>query len=879
MQNVPKLLQQLHNIKNIIHTTSSPSLIYTLQKLIEDAEEKMMVMIMGEFKAGKTTFLNALLGEELLISDVTPATAINTIIKYGDTYQLYAVFKNGTKEILDHRHLKLISTEGDPVGAHLRKKIDYLVVEAPKEILKTITLIDSPGLNAANQTHTYETERFISRADDVIWLFRYGIVGRLTEERSIALINKERIVPLGIINAIDLHYEQSDDELDDYLQEERHKHKHHLRNLIGVSSMDALEAMIESDKEKWEWSNFDELHAILDGIANDSVKKENRILMKSKGFFEELLTETVNLLEKDNYDEQVQALKQFVEKNQHELFKQKVNTVNNINKQEQEMKQWDLFSEKVTSLSTLQDTLKKQQLARNNSSLVDMITALNYTILSFKNKSKDFVDYSLYVKDLHNDAVGSGMTRVKQLFAKKQRLAKVNRVLSLLENKRAECLELEQQMKQQQAQVQDTLKKTIPQIQREINNQRTELFKQAKEHKENIFELIEEEHESQKQALAFLEKYSYIDELQRLIKKQVIPNLECLEKVDGIYLDVIEEIRATLDHLLQIKTARGVIDTYHHNRIELQQNNIHMSFSPELPYNVSDQVPLHICSEYTPVVQEMPTFNTTYLRPYTLMTLTGLLLFMLYQNNLHPKVFLMTDRVIGWMSDVKNDVVSKLMDEESNYIGTAEVKVEHLNIRSGPSIEAEKVGMAVLGDQFDVLEKDEGWFKVSEGQWISGEPDYTSFVPSSNVNAQGDRYDETLTLNAYTDDDITSFITNFAYENFQNHFQLDRTSYFANLDVYHTFLTYSNSEAGCYYENGAEDFGVVELEPLKRVSEREAVYLVEEQFYDSVSGWASKVLYSIEYTVTITENGELVISKFSQESKGVYGFDWCNSPQ
>jgi ribosome biogenesis GTPase A len=42
------------------------------------------LMILGDMKRGKSTFLNALLGEKLLPSDVNPCTAIMTVLRYGN---------------------------------------------------------------------------------------------------------------------------------------------------------------------------------------------------------------------------------------------------------------------------------------------------------------------------------------------------------------------------------------------------------------------------------------------------------------------------------------------------------------------------------------------------------------------------------------------------------------------------------------------------------------------------------------------------------------------------------------------------------------------------------------------------------------------------
>lgn len=82
-----------------------------LSRLIEDVEEPVNVMVIGEFKAGKSTFINAFLGEEILFSDVIPATAVITKIKYGPTKKLTGYFPDGTSRVFDEGSLATLSAE------------------------------------------------------------------------------------------------------------------------------------------------------------------------------------------------------------------------------------------------------------------------------------------------------------------------------------------------------------------------------------------------------------------------------------------------------------------------------------------------------------------------------------------------------------------------------------------------------------------------------------------------------------------------------------------------------------------------------------------------------------------------------------------------
>ncbi|WP_108671378.1 dynamin family protein [Peribacillus acanthi] len=732
MPNILELQKRLYNLQQFLHATLPLSnTLKSLNTWIDDSSEKNMVMIMGEFKAGKSTFINALLGEELLVTDVTPATAINTIITYGDRYYYQAVFKNGNKEWIDQEQLKAISSEGDLFGAHLRKKMDYLILQAPIDLLKDITFIDSPGLNSPFEEHTVETLRFMKRADDIIWLFRYGLVGRSTEASAIDHAITEGITPLGIVNAIDLHFEQSDEDIDEYLQEEWRKHQHRLRDLIGISAQDALEAKLENDEEKWEWSNFDQLQRHLQNIANDVTKKNNRMLKRCLAMFEELQIEILSVLEKEHYDTHTQVLTTMIHSRQKELTGKKEEIVNHLETMKQEANQLDLFSKKVSTLSEFQSILKQSPLKRHDTHLTEQIDGLFSKITTYETKVKDFREYYLSVKDDHVEVVGRGPFRVKQLFASKKNLSKIDRSLSRLEQKHEYCFDLVQDIKHQQETLTTYLEKSLVKIQNDLINRRKNLWRQANQKKEQFYELLEKEHHEHQPSLLIIEKYQCIDELQRWIAKDLLPVFENWKKVDNAPLQILGQIQTRLSEILQIKTSSHLLNIYHSNRDSLKKDDMEIGFRWDLPYNVQDQVPLYICQEYQPMMVDFPSLNTTYLRPYTMSVLTSLLLFYLYQSNGYRKLWNLKSQaveVVGSIWDEKVAIELEDTEETPVSLGQVEVIVDSLNIRSEPNLESEKVGVASYGDTFEVLEEQAHWIRIGEGQWISGKPQYTRFV-------------------------------------------------------------------------------------------------------------------------------------------------------
>ncbi len=145
------------------------------------------LMILGDMKRGKSTFLNALLGEPILPSDVNPCTAVLTIVKYGPEKQVTIHFKDDrSEEQLDFKTFKqrytLDPTRSESYQADNQlafPDVDYAVVEYPLPLLeKGVEIIDSPGLNdteALNQLSLYHLNQchavlFVLRADQPLTL-------------------------------------------------------------------------------------------------------------------------------------------------------------------------------------------------------------------------------------------------------------------------------------------------------------------------------------------------------------------------------------------------------------------------------------------------------------------------------------------------------------------------------------------------------------------------------------------------------------------------------------------------------------------------------------------------------------------------------------
>ncbi len=133
--------------------------------------------ILGQFKRGKSTFLNALLGDAVLPSSVIPLTAVPTLITYNQEKTVRVKYINGKDDgvftsddtTLIRKFVEAyVSEESNP-----KNKLQVLQVELtwPAEILaKGVVLIDTPGVGSTHKHNTEMTVNFLSQCDAALFL-------------------------------------------------------------------------------------------------------------------------------------------------------------------------------------------------------------------------------------------------------------------------------------------------------------------------------------------------------------------------------------------------------------------------------------------------------------------------------------------------------------------------------------------------------------------------------------------------------------------------------------------------------------------------------------------------------------------------------------
>jgi small GTP-binding protein len=218
-----------------------------LQKAILQLDELFLLVVVGEFNAGKSALVNALLGERVLPEGATPTTSRVTLVKWGE---------HAGEQVVDE---------------------SYAIYTYPLPLLKELNIVDTPGTNAVIRRHERLTDEFVPRSDLVI--FATSADRPMTESERLFL---ERILAWGkkvvfVLNKADILEDEAD------LQDVKSFVLKHASSMLGdppelfpVSARLAQRAWDEPEPEPRrrlrEDSGLDDLERYISATLDDSTR-------------------------------------------------------------------------------------------------------------------------------------------------------------------------------------------------------------------------------------------------------------------------------------------------------------------------------------------------------------------------------------------------------------------------------------------------------------------------------------------------------------------------------------------------------------------------------------------------------------------------------
>jgi small GTP-binding protein len=221
-----------------------------LQRFREATEQLaglFLLVIAGEFNSGKSSFINALLGERVLPEGVTPTTDRINLLRHGPEAGEHAL----EAYLLERTH--------------------------PAELLRELSVVDTPGTNAVIRRHEELTRDFIPRADLVLFVTSADRPFSESEREFLERIREWGKKIVFIVNKIDILAGPAEQtEVLAYVRDNAAALLGETPQVFPVSARRAAQARASGDTALWEQSGFDAVEEYL----LRTLDQEERIRLK-----------------------------------------------------------------------------------------------------------------------------------------------------------------------------------------------------------------------------------------------------------------------------------------------------------------------------------------------------------------------------------------------------------------------------------------------------------------------------------------------------------------------------------------------------------------------------------------------------------------------
>jgi len=196
--------------RQLVQLTSLPEIkTATIQDLLDKLRQnRFYLVVLGAFKRGKSTLINALLGEAVLPVAVIPLTSVVTILSYGERLTIEVRFHNGeSRQISKDELVDFITEKGNPGN---QKGVREVEITYPSEYLRDgVRIIDTPGVGSVYSHNTEIAYNFLPQVDAAVFVVTADPPLSAAEQEFLQDIREYVHKLFFVLNKID-HVEESD---------------------------------------------------------------------------------------------------------------------------------------------------------------------------------------------------------------------------------------------------------------------------------------------------------------------------------------------------------------------------------------------------------------------------------------------------------------------------------------------------------------------------------------------------------------------------------------------------------------------------------------------------------------------------------------------
>ena len=251
------LIREIQGVLNALDMTDVENTVKQLETLV--LSDSFKVLVIGEFKRGKSTFINAMLGDEILPAYARPCTAIINEVKWGEDKRVllhYAKTEDGQQlppqEVAVEQLEEYVVIQDDVSELH-GNRYDRVELFWPLNLCKNgVEIIDSPGLNE-HDIRQKVTMDYLCRVDAILFILSCEALASKSELDVIDNILK----PTGhediffICNRFNMIRAKEQEDVKKYgISRLASRTKRGAERVFFISALDALEGQIENDQER-----------------------------------------------------------------------------------------------------------------------------------------------------------------------------------------------------------------------------------------------------------------------------------------------------------------------------------------------------------------------------------------------------------------------------------------------------------------------------------------------------------------------------------------------------------------------------------------------------------------------------------------------------